>query len=151
MLSMSETRTHFWVVVARGTERGAWPRKMGLNCSMPAMVSSTVGSDGMRDAPAAGPATQCQALCTIPWACESLPSNWRATTEAWLVSELSVIVNSNSPNKDKAITLQAGVALAFIIGQEFLAYLAARESRWQRLCCIILARCWCCLCTPPNP
>lgn len=51
MFSMSDTRTHFCVVVALETERGACPRKMGLNWSMPAMVSSTVGSEGMREAP----------------------------------------------------------------------------------------------------
>lgn len=59
MFSMSDTRTHFCVVVALGTLRGACPRKMGLNCSMPAMVSRTVGSAGMRDAP-------CMRVCPLP-------------------------------------------------------------------------------------
>ena len=68
---MSFVRTHFCVVVAFGTAGGgtcgkavavsclgarggsaatrACPRKIGLNCSMPAMVSSTVGSSGTSD------------------------------------------------------------------------------------------------------
>ena len=46
---MSLVRTHFWVVVAQGTLRSSWPMNTGLNWSMPAMVSSTVGSSGTRE------------------------------------------------------------------------------------------------------
>jgi len=48
--SMSFVRMHFWVVVARACARGAWPRKIRLKSSIPAIVSSTVGSSGMSDA-----------------------------------------------------------------------------------------------------
>ena len=47
--SMSFVRTHFCVVVAHGTFRSSWPMNTGLNCSMPAIVSSTVGSSGTSD------------------------------------------------------------------------------------------------------
>ena len=36
--------------IPRGAGRGAWPRNTGLNGSMPAIVSSTVGSSGTSEA-----------------------------------------------------------------------------------------------------
>ena len=47
---MSLVRMHFWLLVARGAGGAAWPRNTGLNGSMPAMVSNTVGSSGTREA-----------------------------------------------------------------------------------------------------
>lgn len=46
---MSFVRMHFCVVVTRGNCRGICPKNMGLNCSIPAMVRSTVGSSGTSD------------------------------------------------------------------------------------------------------
>ena len=47
---MSLVRMHFWLLVARGAGRSCWPRNTGLNGSIPAMVSSTVGSSGISEA-----------------------------------------------------------------------------------------------------
>ncbi len=49
MMSMSVVRTHFCTVVARVNPRSFTPRKTGLNCTMPAVVSSSEGSSGMSD------------------------------------------------------------------------------------------------------
>ena len=49
MMSMSVVRTHFWTVVARVNPRSFTPRKTGLNCTIPAVVSSSDGSSGMSD------------------------------------------------------------------------------------------------------
>jgi hypothetical protein len=46
---MSLVRMHFWLVVARAAG-GACPRNTGLKGSIPAMVSSTVGSSGTSEA-----------------------------------------------------------------------------------------------------
>ena len=51
---MSLVRMHFWLLVARAAGRSAWPRNTGLKGSMPAMVSSTVGSSGINEALAMG-------------------------------------------------------------------------------------------------
>ena len=51
---MSLVRMHFWLLVARGAGRSCWPRNTGLNGNMPAIVSSTVGSSGTREALAIG-------------------------------------------------------------------------------------------------
>ncbi len=48
-LSMSVVRTHFWAEVARVKSEASSPRKYGLNWTMPAVVSSRVGSSGMRE------------------------------------------------------------------------------------------------------
>ena len=47
---MSLVRMHFCELVARGAGRSCWPRNTGLNGSIPAMVSSTVGSSGINEA-----------------------------------------------------------------------------------------------------
>ena len=47
---MSLVRMHFCELVARGAGRSCCPRKTGLNGSIPAMVSSTVGSSGINEA-----------------------------------------------------------------------------------------------------
>ena len=49
MMSMSVVRTHFCTVVARVNPRFLTPRKTGLNCTMPAVVSSSDGSSGISD------------------------------------------------------------------------------------------------------
>ena len=46
--SMSIVRTHFCTLVARGYGAAAWPRKYGLNGTMPAGTSSSVGSSEIR-------------------------------------------------------------------------------------------------------
>ena len=51
---MSLVRMHFWELVARGAGRCCCPRNTGLNGSMPAMVSNTVGSSGTSEALAMG-------------------------------------------------------------------------------------------------
>ncbi|MNL73827.1 hypothetical protein D3C87_1993480 [compost metagenome] len=44
-MSRSVVRKHFWTVTALGGVGAASaPMKIGLNCSMPAVVSRTVGS-----------------------------------------------------------------------------------------------------------
>src|SRR5689334_25184225 len=45
---MSRVRTHFCTLVARGHGGGCWPRKYGLNGTMPALTSSSVGSSAIR-------------------------------------------------------------------------------------------------------
>ena len=47
---MSLVRMHFWLLVARGAGRFCCPRKTGLNGNIPAMVSNTVGSSGIKEA-----------------------------------------------------------------------------------------------------
>ena len=47
---MSPVRTHFWIEVARLYGGGASPRKYGLNCTMPALTKSSVGSSRINDA-----------------------------------------------------------------------------------------------------
>src|SRR3954470_5645755 len=49
-MSMSGVRTHFCTLVARAYGAGASPRKYGLNCTMPALTSSSVGSSATTDA-----------------------------------------------------------------------------------------------------
>ena len=46
MMSMSVVRRHFCTVVARVKPRSRTPRNTGLNCTMPALVSSSEGSSG---------------------------------------------------------------------------------------------------------
>jgi hypothetical protein len=46
---MSLVRAHFWMLTARGRSGVASPRKYGLNWTMPATVSSSVGSLGISD------------------------------------------------------------------------------------------------------
>src|SRR5690606_24918357 len=45
---MSSVRTHFWRLVARLNGGFCWPRKYGLNGTMPALTSSSVGSSATR-------------------------------------------------------------------------------------------------------
>src|SRR3954451_21022445 len=47
---MSRVRTHFWMLVARDHGAGCSPRKYGLNGTMPALTSSSVGSSAISDA-----------------------------------------------------------------------------------------------------
>ena len=47
---MSLVRMHFCELVARAAGRSCWPRNTGLKGSIPAIVSSTVGSSGTREA-----------------------------------------------------------------------------------------------------
>ena len=49
-ISMSGVRTHFWMLVARGNGAGTSPRKYGLNGTIPALTSSSVGSSAIREA-----------------------------------------------------------------------------------------------------
>src|SRR5450756_715266 len=49
MMSMSVVRRHFCTVVARVKPKSRTPRKTGLNCTMPALVSSSDGSSGTSD------------------------------------------------------------------------------------------------------
>ena len=46
--SMSGVRTHFCALAARGNGGTRWPRKYGLNGTMPALTSSSVGSSATR-------------------------------------------------------------------------------------------------------
>jgi len=46
---MSVVRTHFCTVVARVKPRSLAPKNTGLNCTMPAVVSSNEGSSGIND------------------------------------------------------------------------------------------------------
>ena len=48
--SMSRVRTHFCTLVARGYGGVDWPRKYGLNGTMPATVNSSVGSSLISEA-----------------------------------------------------------------------------------------------------
>ena len=43
---MSLVRKHFCTEVMRRAGGSAWPMKYGLNCTMPALVKSSVGSPG---------------------------------------------------------------------------------------------------------
>ena len=47
---MSKVRTHFCTLVARGNGGFSWPRKYGLNGTMPATVNSSVGSSLISEA-----------------------------------------------------------------------------------------------------
>src|SRR4028118_394811 len=47
---MSRVRTHFCTLVARVYGDGTSPRKYGLNGTMPALTSSSVGSSAISDA-----------------------------------------------------------------------------------------------------
>jgi hypothetical protein len=75
---MSPVRTHFWIEVARGYGAGASPRKYGLNCTMPALTNSSVGSSRISDALGT---RVCPAVAkcsvkrrAISWVCTVLPS-----------------------------------------------------------------------------
>ena len=45
---MSAVRTHFCALVARRNGGASWPRKYGLNGTIPALTSSSVGSSAIR-------------------------------------------------------------------------------------------------------
>src|SRR3954452_2575160 len=47
---MSVVRTHFWTLTPRLYGGVSWPRKYGLNGTMPADTNSSVGSSRIRDA-----------------------------------------------------------------------------------------------------
>jgi hypothetical protein len=46
---MSVVRKAFWTLAARGWGGSCWPRKYGLNWTIPAVVSSRLGSPGISD------------------------------------------------------------------------------------------------------
>src|SRR3954467_13005315 len=75
---MSPVRTHFWTDVARGYGAGASPRKYGLNCTLPALTNSGVGSSRISDALDTGvwPARTKWSVKrrTISWVCTVMPS-----------------------------------------------------------------------------
>src|SRR5918996_4227583 len=47
--SMSVVRNDFWTLAARGYGGSCWPRKYGLNWTIPAVVSSSEGSFGISE------------------------------------------------------------------------------------------------------
>src|SRR3990170_6657745 len=47
--SMSVVRKDFWTVAARGNGGSCWPRKYGLNWTIPAVVSRREGSFGISE------------------------------------------------------------------------------------------------------
>src|SRR5699024_2100906 len=48
--SMSSVRTHFWIDVAVENSGVSWPRKYGLNGTIPALTNSRLGSSRTSDA-----------------------------------------------------------------------------------------------------
>src|SRR5262249_53757098 len=64
-------RKHFWLSAARGNGGASWPRKIPLNCTMPALVKSRLGS-----LPGTG-RPRGTIVCPRSW------KNWRNPSRIW--------------------------------------------------------------------